>query len=80
VLDRKTKVKLALDVVDRLSDPDLDYDATNLILRTYDLDTPGRAVIGDDIDTYVAYLNEQDVEAKQRQEAAFFEERAARTT
>jgi hypothetical protein len=38
-LDKKTRVMLSLAVVDRLSDRDLDFNTTNLILRTYGLET-----------------------------------------
>lgn len=39
MLDKKTRVRLALSVVDRLNDNDLDFPSANLILRTYGLET-----------------------------------------
>lgn len=39
VLNKKTRVRLSLAVVEELNDPELDFDSRNLILRTYGLDT-----------------------------------------
>lgn len=38
MLDKKTRVRLSLAIVDELNEPELSFDARNLILRTYGLD------------------------------------------
>jgi hypothetical protein len=58
-LDKKTRVRLSLAVVDRLSDQSLNFHTTNLILRTYGLETLGDYADGPTLHDIVSWATDE---------------------
>ncbi|WP_406817347.1 TIR domain-containing protein [Mycobacterium sp. M23085] len=58
-MDKKTRVRLSLAVVDCLSDQSLSFQATNLILRTYGLETLGDYADGPSLHDIVSWANDE---------------------
>lgn len=65
-LDKKTRVRLALAVADKLNDSELGFDSTNLVLHTYGLETLTGGFSGPSVHDVVSNATDEQLDRRTR--------------